>query len=508
MFDFSGKFGEPEGPGLLRKTTPLDPVKDPRFDPGSPGPGDSSVALEEWAAFDEDAVLVEQGALNSLTCALLDIGTYRVTSSISGIGRPFVTPMSTATSEPEVSTTSAQWFTDTSNVDEFTIKFDPVTGKLFANDYGHSEEVGGPDRIVFGLPTDLTPSYWYLPPEFPQMTAYKGKTFLVDLTYRLLMIQVRAADNDPLDTTIFVDMDNFTVHPDDMVAINGATLQSVVVGFSDDHLVVYAPGGHQLWSRDGDGLPDTLIATYSGAGGAGSIGHQHPQIVDNNGHFWFRNSAAPAEWERYPNTGAAPSRHALGGGYALSDDLMVFNPGENSIYFVDTSYDHLWKISCDSPYTVTQITGSAYPNLSSGNEATTIDLCSSMLFTHDLSKLLFIRGANDFPYFYVVDPADGSIDSALPLLDELVGDNYRHDDIAHWGNFIATRGASTTLGYLQIINYVIGSGGTNLAFTPPLFGARRESLTEFIVEFWNPESLPQKVKMNCGFQIHIARDPT
>jgi DNA-binding beta-propeller fold protein YncE len=461
-------------------------------------------ATRDWATFDEDGVVVVQNENDTLSCTKLSTGTYQVTRNSTfpagPAAAPLVTPLSVATASTSTEVALRQWFTTISpDASEGGVQYDPVTGNVWATDFDHS--TGSTiDRLAIGLPTSVLPEFYFnLPSAYPELNVFKGETLILDLTYRIAFVQVRNAAG-TINTTLFVDMDTFDVLTDTQSAEGGT--QTVLIGFSDDHLLMMNGSSIAIWSRDAGGLPDTDLGTYSNPGSTGSVGFK-TGLVDNDGQFWFVDSAAPKNWEHYPISGGFAQVTHDAGADGIDATVYCHNPADNCIYFLTVGHTYLKKILCTSPYTITQINGTAYSTTYDASTADeTIKDAIAMEFASDGSELILIRPGDDHPYLFLVDPTDGSIDVALSLPVEF-SSNYELNRIAIWGNYIATIGNQ----YLQVINYVIAGEGSALTFTPPLFGSRMTSTTTAIVEFWNPEALPNKVKMDAGFHIEFARDP-
>jgi hypothetical protein len=220
--------------------------------------------------------------------------------------------------------------------------------------------------------------------------------------------------------------------------------------------------------------------------------------------MWLVSSGTPADWALIDPTVASVSLKDPGAG-GVSTNLAAFRASENAIYFLDSAGTDLYKILCDSPFTITKLTSSAYNSTLNGTTApTTIVNATTMEFTPDESALIFVRGGDvdDHPYIILVDRTDGSIDQAVSLPSPLAN-NYGVSYVVVLDDVLITMGDQR----LQLINYQFpGTGSSSGAFTPPLFASRMSSTTTAIVEFWDPEKLPQKVKMDCGFHIEFARD--
>lgn len=471
----------------------------------------SGTADRDWATISAAGAIVVQTARGTMSVSKLETGTYQVTrnsafptiSSETGAA-PQVTPRSLATVSSEATVTDFFWFTTTNpNNARSIIGWDSLKEDVWATDYDHDTAfTGNPDRIAIGSPFNALPEvYLYLPTGFTNLNQENvGDTLILDMTYRLAFVQARNNDGSQ-ETTLIYDIDSLAVVFNCYVDIGGPNACRIL-GHSDDYFIIKQNADWKIFSRDADGLPDTSLGTY--AGSPSGTGYKD-FLVDNNGHFWGVNSTTPKDWVLFPISGGYTAAVKDGGAEGIMDRIYDFNPNDNSIYFM-TNFDGsdciLKKISCDSPYTVTTIAtySSTYD---AGTADETLQDITTLKFTPDYQHLIAVRGGDsaNYPHLFVVDPDDGSLDAAISLPSPY-SNNYGVEGVVVLGEFVVTMGNQV----LQVINYVLGGVGSDLDFIPPLFGARMSSTTSAIVEFWNPEALPARVKMDCGFHIEFSRD--
>lgn len=461
-------------------------------------PTTTTTLTRDWATFDEDGTILEQGATQALSWEQLGTGTYKVTSITSGSFLPQATVLSAEIEEPELTTSNRLWFTTTSpdNTDAHVL-YDPVKDVVWGTDVDHvtSFVSGLPDRIAIGDMFAETPEvYLYLPSAFPILFAQQADTLFLDLEYRLAFIQ--ASSTGGTRTTLIYDMDSYTLLQSSNAETGGT--ERVIIGHTSTHFLLRGDGNLFVWSRDANGLLDSLTDTEADV----AIGFKYG-IESSSGDLWYRDSSAPADWRQISLAGGSFSGNTRDGGTnSIADRIYDYNPTDNCIYYLNNNVAdlHLMKILCESPFTVTELNGTAYPN-DLGDPTVTLLDAVALRFTPDYSQIVVIRGQGSaVPWFYLVDPADGSIDTEFALPNDL-GVNYGVETIVSLAGQVVSIGSNN----LQLINYTVGDGGSSVTQEPRTIHTRKLSDTEALVETFISHN-PGRVKIDSGFHIEFVRD--
>lgn len=490
---------------LRRKDDPL-----ANYDPSTISIDGGESAERDWATVDADGNIVVQTERNTLSSTRLGTGTYKVTRdtafpTINGFPgtAPIVCPLSTETESPTIDTLNRQWFTTQLPETEGShVLYDPVKDLVWATDIDHAASSSGqPDRIAIGNMFAEAPEvYLYLPAAFPRLFLQEADTLNIDLTYRLAFVQATALAGTR--TTLIYDMDSYELLEDSNATTGGT--QRVVAGHTDDALFIFGDTVIMVYSRDDDGLFDTLLDSESANTAEEAIGFKWG-LESNDGHLWYKNGVSPPEWAEFDVAGGSANVSSHDAGFrGIADRLYDYNPIDNCIYYLTSSSSdfHLMKILCASPYTVTQITSTAYSETYDVNTADeTIVGCVTMRFTPDYSRIVVLRGGGSpFPYFYLIDPSSGAIEVAFALPGGL-SRNYSVETIVSLAGVVVSIGSYN----LQIISYTAGSAGTAQDDDPVLIKSRMTSSTEAIVETYRAFD-QNKIKTDCGFHIEFARD--
>lgn len=400
------------------------------------------------ALVDDDGTVLTSKRITS--ASRLDTGIYEVNTSVNfatevdGTPRcwPQVTPQglirtagtSQVTEYPGL--TTVNW-----NYDQNGTHYDTQRGRVWVVDIDHdtttNETTGEPDRIgVFRIDSE-TWEYITLPTigtdKHSFATKYKCSISIMDIAHRAFYVQARNEANDEV-TTLIYSLDTLELLQDtyDDIVGHGQTFYFFIIGVdsANDRLLLWGDSNYLCWGMNDNGTVDTSLGGVARSGNTGF----RSAICDNNGHFWFHDGTPnPDDWQQIVVTGSGATltintRDA--GADGLDTRIYAFNAVQNAIYYLDNARNDLWKILCDSPYTVTELTASDWPSYAGSGHLTSPLEINCLAWSYDYYRLIGVRGGGTAPMcVYIIDPTDGTVDAHYEL-EDLYVQNFFCDTIA------------------------------------------------------------------------------